>query len=52
MIKFCLFLLMNVNRILENYFFRQVFVLAGVIFLVFGEIFLMFLGARRDIDRF
>ena len=40
MIKFCLFLLMDVNRILENYVIRQVFVLVGVIFLVFGGIFL------------
>ena len=52
MIKFCLFLLMDVNKIAGNYVVRQVFVLVGVIFLVFGEIFLMFLGARRDFDRF
>ena len=31
---------MDVNRILENYVIRQVFVLVGVIFLVFGGIFL------------
>ena len=40
---------MNVNRILENYVIRQVFVLVREIFLVFGGIFLpRLLGASLN----